>query len=231
MPQLMLLAHLIGDYILQTNGLARWKARSLAGVLAHGGIVTVTAVVCTLIAQPGWWPYALLIGLFHTTIDLIRARLLQTRDSTWELIWYLADQVSHLAVIWLVTGWCSSFHSPIRVPIDGRMLALAIGYLLLAQPTWIFLRLMVRGLWGPHAAPALGQGEKFGPILERMLIATGVLVGQLYLVPLILLPRRLQSLRIEGGSVAVLVRPTGHWAETLLSILLAAAVGAALRTM
>jgi hypothetical protein len=50
--------------------------RSPLGILAHGGIVTLTTLVCAAAASPFWWPYALLIGLMHTLIDLVRAGLL-----------------------------------------------------------------------------------------------------------------------------------------------------------
>ena len=40
MLQAMLLAHLLGDYVLQNDALARWKSRSLWGVAAHGAVVT-----------------------------------------------------------------------------------------------------------------------------------------------------------------------------------------------
>jgi hypothetical protein len=34
----MLLAHIVVDYVLQWDGLARWKSERLSGVVAHGGL-------------------------------------------------------------------------------------------------------------------------------------------------------------------------------------------------
>jgi hypothetical protein len=102
---------------------------------------------------------------------------------------------------------------------------------LLLNPAWVFLRFTVRGVWGPEIAPRLGAGEKYGPMVERVLIASCVFAGQFHLVPLVLLPRRVASIQVQGGEVGVLVRPVGHWAETLLSVLLATVVGLALRMM
>jgi hypothetical protein len=68
-------------------------------------------------------------------------------------------------------------------------------------------------------------------MVERVLIASCVLTGQFHLVPLVLLPRRLVPLRVQGRGVGVLLRLTGHWAETAMSVLLAVAVGLALRVM
>jgi hypothetical protein len=68
-------------------------------------------------------------------------------------------------------------------------------------------------------------------MIERVLIATCVLAGQLYLVPLVLLPRLLVPIRIQGRGVGVLVRPVDHWAEKILSALLALVIGLTLRAM
>ena len=234
MLYLMFLAHLLGDYLFQSDGIARWKARSLAGVLAHGGIVTLTTMACAMLVSFSWWPYALLIGLTHTAIDLVRARFLRTSSPAWELAWYLLDQLAHLAVIVLVVAWSdapprSALPGVARLLTDPRVLAYTLCYVLLLDPAWVLLRFAVRGVWGSDAAPRLDQGEKYGPMVERVLIASSVLTGQLALVPLVLLPRRVVPLRVEGMGVGVLVRPTGHWAETAMSVLLAVAVGLVLR--
>jgi hypothetical protein len=234
MIYMMLVAHLLGDYLFQWDVIARWKARSPIGVLAHGGIVTLTTLVCAGLVNFSWWPYALLIGLTHTIIDLVRARFLRTTNPAWELTWYLLDQLAHLSVIVLVVTWSESSVGSGMVGVAGlltdpRILFYVVGYLLLLNPAWVFIRFAVRGVWGTDAAPYLGQGEKYEPMVERVLMATCVLAGCFYLAPLVLLPRRLVPLRVEGMGVGVLVRPTSHWAEALMSALLALAVGLAFR--
>jgi len=234
MTHALLLAHLIGDYVLQGDRIARWKARSVLGVLAHGAIVTAITLLCLALVIPSRWPFALVIGVAHTAVDLIRARFLRARNPTWELIWYLFDQAAHLSIIGVVAVVLARSDA-VAAPRAllwlnyRRWLAYAVGYLLLAQPAWVLLRLMVRGLWGGEAAPRLGEGDKYGPMCERMLIATGVLLGQLYVLPLALLPRRLLPVRVQGNDVGVLMRFTEHWAETLLGVLLATSVGLVLR--
>jgi len=166
----------------------------------------------------------------------VRARFLRTANPAWELIWYLLDQLAHLTIIALVVMWSdapsqSELVGVARLLTDPRVLAYAIGYLLLLNPAWVLLRFTVRGVWGPDAAPHLGAGEKYGPMVERVLIASCVLTGQLYLVPLILFPRRLVFLHVQGHEVGTLVRLTGHWAETFMSALLAVAIGLGLRAI
>jgi hypothetical protein len=237
MIYVMLLAHLLGDYLLQFGYIARWKARSIVGVLVHGSIVTATTLVCAVLVSPSWWPYALLIGVTHTVIDMVRARLLRTSNPTWELVWYLLDQIAHITVILVVTMLGSSNHpwtelnGKAQSLADPRLLFYLLGYLLLTHPAWVLLRFTARGVWGSGAAPGLDHGEKYGPMIERVLIASCVVIGQSYLVPLVLLPRLLVPIRIQGRGVGVLVRPINHWAERILGTLLALGIGLALRTI
>ena len=67
----MFLAHLVGDYILQWDTLARWKSKELKGVLLHGSVVLAVTLGFALWFNPSWWPWALAIGLTHTAVDAL----------------------------------------------------------------------------------------------------------------------------------------------------------------
>ncbi|HET89784.1 MAG TPA: DUF3307 domain-containing protein [Chloroflexi bacterium] len=234
MIYVIVFAHLLGDYLFQWKELAMWKARSPWGVAAHGGIVTLTTLVCIVLVAPSWWPYALLIGGIHTSIDLARSRLSAGADPRRELALYLLDQALHLGSIALIVAWGNppalvGLTSVGRALADPRILIYAIGYLLLLNPSWVALRFIVRGVWGADAAPHLGLGEHHGAMAERILITTLVLTGQFALLPWVMIPRRLVPYRVQGMGVGVLVQPQTHWAETLLSVVLALAVGLVLR--
>lgn len=222
---MMLLAHILGDYVLQCNALARWKARSMWGVVVHGLLVTVVTLICAVVVTPGWWPYALFIGLIHTLVDLVRARFVETADPTLELFWLLADQVVHVSIIAL-TVLLSGVQAE---TVLMRGAAALLFPLMLLQPAWVLLRFLVRGVWGPTAAPPLGGGEKVPPMVERLVIAGLAFFGYGYLAPFVLLPRRLGRLSTSGDIITIhLLQPT-HWAETLLSMIWALLVGWGLR--
>ena len=104
MLAIMLLAHLLGDYVLQFDSLVRWKMRSILGVTAHGGIVTLATIACATLIDPSWWHYALLIGVIHTCVDVIRARVLHPKSATVDLILFVLDQIIHVTVIVLVVA-------------------------------------------------------------------------------------------------------------------------------
>lgn len=233
MFNIMLISHLLGDYLFQFDFIARWKSRSIWGVIAHGGLVTLITLLCAILVDLSWWPYALFIGITHTLIDIVRARLIQTKDTTMDLFWFLLDQSAHITIITLVV-WFAKHFSAMRgfgQGLSPRILAIAIGYLMLLQPGWVFLRFIVRGLWGADAAPDLSTGEKFEPMVERVLITSCVLLGQLYFIPVILLPRRLTFVHIQNNGVGMLMKLTTHWAETLLGVSLAISVGLVLKML
>lgn len=233
MIYMLLVAHLLGDYLFQWDALARWKSRSLWGVVAHGGIVTATTLVCAALVDPGWWPYALLIGVAHTAIDVVRARILRTQNPTWAWISLLLDQLAHVGLIVGLALWTRAPHQPnfsvvVAVLSDARLLPFLVGYLLLLQPAWVLLRFTARGLWG-DVVPPLGTGEKYAPMVERVCIATLALFGQFYLIPLVLLPRCMMPVRAQRNGMLVMVHLTAHWGETVLSVALAVMVGLLLR--
>jgi len=228
MLAMMLLAHLIGDYVLQFNALVRWKTRSLWGVLAHGTIVTMVTVIAAITVQPAWWHYALLIGASHTLIDIVRARLIAPPTPGLDLLYFLLDQIAHLSIIAGVILWSQA---PTQLPVwfGPRAIALVAGLLFLLQPAWVLLRFLVRGVWGESAAPPLGTGEKYFPMLERVAIALLALTGMGYLIPIALLPGRIERLQGHEHNLMILIRGGDSWIESALSILFALGVGLGLR--
>ena len=98
----MLLAHMVGDYVLQWDALARWKGVAIKGAVFHGSIVLAVTLVFAMLIDPGWWPWALLIGLTHVAIDASWVglnRRFASRSGRYGLVRLLTDQTLHIAVI------------------------------------------------------------------------------------------------------------------------------------
>ena len=98
----MLLAHLMGDYVLQWDALARWKGASVKGAACHGAIVLAVTLLFAVLIDPSWWPWALLIGLAHITVDcfwVVFNRHFAPRTGLYGLVRLLIDQTLHLAVV------------------------------------------------------------------------------------------------------------------------------------
>jgi len=230
MIEALVLAHLLGDYVLQTDTLARWKQRSLWGVAAHGALVTLALWLCSLPLDPHWWPYALGLGLVHTAVDIVRARL-GSISPVVDLALFLADQAAHGATIVLalaLSGWLAP--RPAETPLGlwlqaGNRLPLTAGYVLLTMPAWVLIHFLARGMGASRTSLPGRPGERYLGMLERSLIASLVLAGQLLLVPLVMAPRLVLDGRGDRGAA----EPLAYLNELLISVTLAVAVGLFLR--
>ena len=243
----MLLAHLFGDYIFQWDNLSLWKSKRLSGVLLHGLIVTTVTLLFALLIDPSWWPWAIVIGVTHTTIDAlelpIRRRMATHQSGKGPLLLFVADQTAHLTVIALALIWSGYLEAPnfadgfIAATYDNKLLAFALGYAFLTMPAWILIRFVICGLMngtGPDFSMPLGG--KYLSMLERGLILTFVLFGHFILIPLAALPRLLfESSRAEDHNASyqgfVSRRGVLYVAELVVGVALAVAIGLALRQL
>lgn len=82
----LLVCHMLGDYVMQTDFLARTKGESWWHLLAH--CVTYTVPFAVVFGVD--WRVAWLLST-HIIIDTLKAR--------WRVIDYLMDQSLHLLVI------------------------------------------------------------------------------------------------------------------------------------
>jgi hypothetical protein len=230
MLQAMLLAHLLGDYVFQGDRIVAWKGRSLWGLLAHGAIVSAIAWLCSLLFALDWGFYALAIGATHTAIDVVRARLGKVKPGI-ALALFLLDQVAHLAIILAVVHWSGWLGPRPAETVAGRWLqegnriVYLMGYALLSMPAWVLVHFCVNGTGAVSKSLPGRPGERYVGILERVLIATFVVMGQFLAVPLVLAPR----LAIDGPGSRVEGERIGYLGELLASVSLAVAVGLLLR--
>jgi hypothetical protein len=231
----MLMAHLVSDFLLQTDTIARWKVRELRGVLVHGTIVLVVTLLFAVAFDPTWWPWALFIGLSHTLVDSVTLwltkRMQQPGTGAFALARFAVDQAIHLSIIIAAlvasgyleaTALITGLHAALRT---NRSMAFALGYVFITMPAWILVEFAVYGLVNSSAPDFSQTTNKYVGILERGLITTFVVTGQLALAPMVALPR----LVLEGPQVMGSRRVTLYVAELLANVMLAFITGLALR--
>ena len=231
----MLLAHLVGDYILQWDTLAYRKSREIKGVLLHGGIVTAVTVLFALPFDAAWWPWALGIGVLHTAIDagwLWVNRRWQIRSGRYPIVRLIIDQLLHLSVIaiaLIASGLITRpLHDLLATALTHRWLSIALGYAFITLPAWILIEFTFYALIN-GSAPDFAQAakNKYPGSLERGLMMTFVLLGQFALVPLVALPR----LVLDSPTVIGQPRAALYLAEWLGSLAVAVAIGLMLKNL
>ncbi len=98
---LALIAHLIGDFLLQTEQMiAEKRAYKIRGFLKHSLVIILLTFFTTHyygIKQS--FIYALLIGLTHLAVDGVKVLLEDGKSSGTKLFFFLADQTLHLILL------------------------------------------------------------------------------------------------------------------------------------
>ncbi|MCP4362424.1 MAG: DUF3307 domain-containing protein [Chloroflexi bacterium] len=219
----MILAHLVGDYILQWNSLAAWKAREMKGVIVHCLVLTAVTLLFAALIDPTFLPWAIFISVMHFLIDTFG---LKFKLPISPLGRFTVDQLAHFAVIFIALagggyidlGFLSG--SLTQGLQSDRLMLYLMGYAFVTMPAWILVKFTAYGLV-KGTAPEFGDNSKYLGIFERLLIVTFVALGQFYLAPLIILPRFV----MEWPQVVRTEQTAVYLAELLSSVIMAVAIG------
>ena len=179
----LLIAHLAGDFFLQSNNLVNKKEQLKwrSGFL-YIHIVIHFVLMLLLTADIHFWKYALAIALLHLVIDGCK---LQFQTSETKRTWFIADQILHVIVI--VAAWI--IHQQIEFDLsalfDQRVLALTLAVLFILKPASLIIKVVI-SKWSPRSSPGKiitevesleNAGQLIG-IMERLLILTFILLNK-----------------------------------------------------
>ena len=173
----LLLAHLIGDFIMQPSA---WvidkearKERSLylyRHVLIHG------ALAYLLVSESRFAWYAVALIAIHFAIDLIKLRL---QNPTTKRKWFITDQLLHLTSI-AVIAFLYNQTDGILYEIDERLWAILTGIILLTTPSSIIIKTII-SVWTPDETATkeseLQHAGKYIGILERLFVFCFIVTG------------------------------------------------------
>jgi hypothetical protein len=175
----LLLAHLIGDFLLQPTSWVKAKEEKklkawqlYLHALIHG--------LLALLVVWDWqfWNWALFIAGIHLVIDA--SKVIFQRDSTKRLFFFV-DQLFHLVSIYLIVIYSQNLDFPIAAVTNEKNILLLTLVLLLTQPTSIAIRVFI-SKWTPHTgdddAESLQSAGKYIGIIERLFVFAFVLAAQ-----------------------------------------------------
>lgn len=98
----LILAHLMGDFVLQPNSLIKWKFKSWKGVLAHSSVITFLALILLspYLINSRAWLLIILLALSHFAQDGLKVAYQKWTVQN-SFLPFFVDQVLHIFFIWL----------------------------------------------------------------------------------------------------------------------------------
>lgn len=182
----LLFAHLMGDFVLQTDKWVTQKEnKTWRAPFMYGHAVLHGLLVWLVVWQRDFWPYALAVAATHLTLDISKA-MLQKRYPQQAKSWFLADQLLHILILGTVTVLFTQAKvwpqlSQIEIPWK-----LITAYLFVTKPASIVIKVMISH-WKPNPLVHLPDTREPQPktslaeagmwigIIERLLVLTFIL--------------------------------------------------------
>lgn len=172
----LLLAHLIGDFLLQPTSWVKdkekQKQRSIYLYL-HAFLHFVLAWVLVGEIAFGW--FALGLAISHGFIDFLK---LYFQNKKTQRLWFSVDQILHLVVIITVT--LTYNNATIDFTSFGNQFWVTItGFILLTKPTSIIIKNII-SIWTPENKTnddSLQNAGNYIGILERLFVFCFILTG------------------------------------------------------
>lgn len=172
----LLLAHIVGDFLLQPNSWVENKEKKkhkspylYLHVFLHGILAWL------FVGEQAFWSYALVLAILHGIIDFLKLRF-QTKKT--KRNWFSIDQVLHLVVLIGITFWYND--STIDLSgMENRFWILATGLILLTKPTSIIIKNII-SIWTPESKnkdKSLQNAGNYIGILERLFIFCFILTN------------------------------------------------------
>ena len=176
----LILAHLLGDFILQPNSWVADKEKKKGGsVYLYIHVLLHTVLAFVLLWSVTLWWIALMIGVTHFLIDWAK---LQFQNAKTKRTWFFVDQIAHLLVIAII----SIFYFPyfrFEDFFNLRNLELITAIVFLTIPSSILIKTVI-SIWTPVSAEhnklqtdSLVNAGKYIGILERLLVFVFILVN------------------------------------------------------
>lgn len=175
----LILAHLLGDFVLQPNSWVLDKERKrLKSKYLYIHVLIHTVLSFLFLWNVELWWVALVVGITHFFID---AAKLTFQNIKTKKTWFFADQILHIAVILGLSYYFKEFD--FEFLHSQKFLKALVGAVFLTMPASIIIKILLSS-WTPASADhstlqteSLSNAGKYIGILERLLVFTFVMVN------------------------------------------------------
>lgn len=175
----LILAHLLGDFILQPNSWVADKENyKLKSTFLYLHVLIHTVLSLIFLWDLKLWWVAVLVGITHFIID---AAKLTFQNVKTKKRWFFIDQLLHVLVIAGVSLYFQEFSFEFLQ--NQEFLKIIMAALFLTTPASIFIKILLSS-WtpapdGPNTiqTESLSSAGKYIGILERLLVFTFIMVN------------------------------------------------------
>lgn len=167
----LILAHLVGDFILQPDGWVKSKeSRKLKSPLLYVHALVHGLLSWLLVWEWAFAVWALLITGIHLLIDIVKL-LLQKEEN--RRYFFFADQILHLVTLFLIyTGYTHVAITP-AIVCNEKTVLLVTALVFLTAPVSILMREII-SKWTPQTGDnkthSLEDAGKYIGMLERLFV-------------------------------------------------------------
>lgn len=135
----LLLAHLLGDFVFQTDWMVR-KRDNLRITTLHAGIHFVLMFFLAGQTRPAIWPFLLLLATLHFFQDRLKNNITNKRPE-WVCKGFVIDQALHFAIIWAVIYLFEEVTGPVAVNEKPIGVIVAITYVCVTYVWFVIERI------------------------------------------------------------------------------------------
>lgn len=176
---LLILAHLLGDFILQPDSWVAHKEKNKAkSIYLYIHVFIHAALTFLFLWNLELWWVVLIIGVTHYIIDA--AKLIFQKQNNKKL-WFFIDQALHISVILGIVIYLNGIN--FENIINQRSILFFTGLVFLTLPTSVLIRNLLSA-WSPitidHSkiqTESLVHAGKYIGILERVLVFVFIIVN------------------------------------------------------
>lgn len=172
----LILAHLLGDFLLQPNAWVMHKEKKKAKSPAFYLHLLVHGVLILTLLGFGFWILAIVLTILHGLVDLTK---LYFQKSATKTAWFFIDQLAHF--ISILSIWWLFFRPEISLEWSPSIWIYATALLLITQVAGIAIQVGLSN-WSKDLdlsqESSLKNAGKYIGILERLFVFAFVILGK-----------------------------------------------------
>ena len=175
----LLIAHVIGDFVLQPNAWVKHKKQKKhkSKFVYFHGLIHLILLIVVLEFNFNLWPYILLLVGSHLIIDLGKLFIQNTKNSR---ILFFFDQMLHLVVIALVVYFNHPFSISTEQLFSKEVLLTVLALIMLTSVSSILIKIIMSKWKFEDTQPkmALKNAGAYIGVLERLFIFLFIVLNQ-----------------------------------------------------